>query len=1124
MSNKRREKNKYLLCLLAVSVSVSLGIQQQVYANSATATTLKNNFMTPPSSAQPRVWWHWMNGNITIDGIDKDLAWMHRMGIGGVHNFDANMSTPQIVPKRFVYMSPEWKKAFLHAVKKADSYGMEFGIASSAGWSETGGPWVKPKDGMKKVTWSKMVVKGGQPINAKLPKFPTITGPFQDIPQASLYSKDELKGKSLSVSGNIGIYAIPLDFASLSQVPIVSIDGQKVDGSALTDHKFKTSLAVPLNQNNQAIFYLSYAKPTTLRSARLMIKDGLKPFSPPRLNPAQLQAKIKGQWQQVAQFPIMETPTTVGFDAVTAKQFRVIITPKPPMSAADLLGSAKGAVVRPIIPLKAGSTIDIKAFEPSSQPQISEYEAKAGFTTVHNYYAANSHFDEQGVPLVNVVDLSDKVAADGTIKWVPPKGHEWEIVNLGWSLTGKTNHPATPEATGLEVDKYDPDAVEQYMTTYLNKYKSVVGEQLMGKHGITTLVTDSVEIGASNWTPKMLKEFIKRRGYDARPWLPALAGIVIGSPQASDQFLFDYRTTLAEMIAEYHYGTVAKVAHRFHLKLYGEALEDQRPVLGDDIAMRHYTDVPMAAMWAYSRDKAPRPGLLGDVRGAASTAHFYGQNTVAAESMTSAFSPWAFAPEDLKHVIDLEFAYGVNRPVIHSSVHQPEETKLPGLSLAIFGQYFNRHDTWAEMARPWVDYISRNAYLLQRGRYNADIALFYGEETPVTTMFASGEPKNLPKHYGYDFLNKDMLAQLRVEKRGDRVEFVSPGGAHYKVVALYGTSRYMTLDVLKQLEKLAKQGGLIIGEKPIANPSLQGKSQQFNQLVDEIWSLSNVIEQRTDKLDKSLVKLGIKQDVRTTNHAFDQRHLMFVHRKLQQGDIYYLNNRTVKPLKEQVTFRVSGYQPTVWDPVDGSTRPVTYQQENGRTEVDVKLKPEESLYVVFKQPTSVKSAQVSPAKVVNSTQVAGPWQVSFEKGVERPRDQVMHSLKPLEQSHNPKVKYFSGTAVYTTTFEVATMPDKGQSLWLNLGKVGNVAEVMINNKPVATLWYPPKTVDISPFVHQGSNKLEVRVANLWVNRLIGDQQKGVKPVTWTYVPTYRADAPLRASGLIGPVQLQVKTH
>jgi hypothetical protein len=272
-------------------------------------------------------------------------------------------------------------------------------------------------------------------------------------------------------------------------------------------------------------------------------------------------------------------------------------------------------------------------------------------------------------------------------------------MRFGWSLTGKSNHPATAEATGLEVDKYDAAAVERYMRHYLAMYRDVVGADMMGARGIRNLLTDSIEVGASNWTPRMLEEFRTRRGYDALPWLPALAGVVVGDPAQSDRFLHDFRQTLADLMAQAHYGTIARVAHEAGLKVYGESLEGGGPCWAMTWPC---APMPMCP-WphcGHGGRSAPRGGLLGDMRGAASVAHFYGQNLVAAESMTAAYSPWAFSPADLKPVVDLEFAMGVNRPIIHTSVHQPEDSKLPGLSLGIFGQYFNRHESWAEMARP----------------------------------------------------------------------------------------------------------------------------------------------------------------------------------------------------------------------------------------------------------------------------------------------------------------------------------------------------------------------------------------------------------------------------------------
>jgi hypothetical protein len=143
--------------------------------------SLMSGFQNPPQSARPRVWWHWMNGNISKEGIKLDLEWMHRVGIAGFQSFDAALNTPQVVDHRLAYMTPEWKDAFKYTTTLADQLGMEEAIAGSPGWSESGGPWVPPAEGMKKYVWSETVVEGGHPFQGKLPQPPAVAGPFQSI-------------------------------------------------------------------------------------------------------------------------------------------------------------------------------------------------------------------------------------------------------------------------------------------------------------------------------------------------------------------------------------------------------------------------------------------------------------------------------------------------------------------------------------------------------------------------------------------------------------------------------------------------------------------------------------------------------------------------------------------------------------------------------------------------------------------------------------------------------------------------------------------------------------------------------------------------------------------------------
>ncbi|MFM6852945.1 MAG: glycosyl hydrolase, partial [Sphingopyxis sp.] len=673
---------RHLRGLTRATIAAALMLGGTMLTAPAHADELADGFQNPPQSARPRVWWHWMNGNVTVAGIDADLEWLHRVGVGGVQNFDANLQTPQIVNERLIYMTPPWRAAFRHAVERADALGMEFAIAASPGWSETGGAWVPPADGMKKLVWSETLIPGGRRYTGRIAPAPDVTGPYQSVRLYDPLAPDDAANAAPPrAQGDIAVLAIPVAPADVAlPTPAISTaDGAALPAAALFDADMESSVAIARGTADApGTMTYTYPRDVTVRSARLFVPRARPPFGDAQHTPV-LEVERNGAWQRVTELPLTDVATTASFAPVTGRRFRLVMAPFSGQRRASLGQPAPGAEMVAIFGTGAGETIGIGDFQLSGEGRIDHAEVKAGFGMAHDYGALAPAQDGAGVAQSRIVDVTSMLRADGTLDWTPPAGSQWRILRMGYSLTGKTNHPATPEATGLEVDKYDPAAVRRYLETYLGMYRETVGDALMGQRGIQALLTDSIEVGPSNWTPRMLEEFRTRRGYDARMWLPALAGIIINSRADSERFLHDYRQTLAEFLAQSHYATVAAVAHEQGLRVYGEALEDGRPVLGDDMAMRAHTDVPMAALWTYARSESPRPTLLGDMRGAASVAHIYGQNIVAAESMTSAFAPWAFAPSDLKRIIDLEFANGVNRPIIHTSVHQPVDDKVPGL-------------------------------------------------------------------------------------------------------------------------------------------------------------------------------------------------------------------------------------------------------------------------------------------------------------------------------------------------------------------------------------------------------------------------------------------------------------
>jgi hypothetical protein len=638
----------------------------------------------------------------------------------------------------------------------------------------------------------------------------------------------------------------------------------------------------------------------------------------------------------------------------------------------------------------------------------------------------------------------------------------------------------------------------------------------MGRRGVQALLTDSIEFGASNWTPGLLDHFKRLRGYDARAFLPALTGAIVGSRRETEAFLYDFRRTLSDLLASEHYGVVAEVAHEQGLKVYGESLEGTRVALGDDMQLRKYADYPMAALWTFARDRSAKPSYLADMKGAASTAHFYGKTAVAAESLTSALTPWGHAPSDLRRIIDLEFATGISRPVIHTSVHQPLDEKQPGLSLSFFGQYFNRHETWAEMAGAWVDYIARNSFLLQQGRDVADVAYFHGEDAPLTQIFT-----DVPRQYAYDFVNADMvLNELRV----DGSDLTSPGGARYRVLYLGGSSARMTLPVLRRLAALTEAGATIVGPAPKESPAFNENGDEYGALIKRLWpgQPSTIVGKgrviASKDVEAALASLGVAPDFAYVKAAPDSE-VLFVHRSLGDADVYFVNNRQNRPETFEARFRVQDRTPELWRADSGSIEPLSYRTADGVTVVPLEMAAEDSFFVVFRKPATGDSAQVEKPRSTPVMTIEGPWDVAFQPGRGAPAGTQLSALASLSEQSEAGIKYFSGVATYTRRISLPKGVKLGQPLTLDLGQVGDVAEVLVNGRSAGTAWHAPYQVAVGHLLRAGSNDIEVRVANLWVNRLIGDAQPDAKKITFVTIGTYRADAPLRPSGLIGPVRL-----
>lgn len=1093
-------KNKLRL-FLAVFAMSSAG----VYAQSQQL----QDFQTPPSTARPRVWWHWMNGNITKEGIQKDLEWMSRVGIGGFQNFDANLFTPVVVPKKLVFMTPDWKDAFKFLTQTADQKGLEMAIAGSPGWSVTGGPWVEPKDAMKKYVWTETRIEGGKAFSGKLPRPADVIGKFQNVQIGSGGLTGGFVGEKPTFYQDAFViaYRLPATEKTLTELnPKVSSSGGSFTLADLTDNDLEKKSELPAMEIGKDMWIqYEFGSPQTFK-AFSVAGASETPLGEFNGNPKNRTLKVSDDGVNFRTIATVEGGTnpynTVSIAPTSAKYWRMCWeTLKPEtngfMSMMGVSGNRKPEGVK------------VAEFILHSTDRIDQFEDKAGFTPWKESPPAPMGSQINDVINTNeVIDIADKMLPDGTLNWTPPLG-VWGAVRLGYSLTGRQNHPASPEATGLEVDKLDKEAVRKYINTYLDMYKDATGG-LMGAKGLHYMVLDSYEAGHMNWTKSFPEEFQKRRGYDLKGWIPVLTGRIVKSLQDSEKFLWDFRKTIGEMIAENHYDVIGEELKKRGMQRYTESHEGGRIYLADGMDVKRNSDIPMSAMWtpgslAGGADEEVRSEA--DIRESASVANIYGKPFVAAESMTSVGKPFQEYPERLKRTADLEMASGLNRFVIHTSVHQPLDDKKPGFSLGPFGQYFTRQETWAEVGgKAWMGYLGRSCYLLQQGRNVADVLYYYGENNNITWVSREKLPA-IQSGYEFDFVNSSALLNAIQAKNG---QLVAQSGNTYQLLVLDETAKYMTLSVLKKLRDLVKAGAKVTGTKPEQSPSLADNQAEFQSIVNEIWNSANVLK---GSMADALKSLKVNEDVIITKA---QNKILYRHRQTADRDIYWLNNRSDNATDAEVSFRVTGKVPELWNPVTGKTEKAAYQIKDGRTVVPLTFESWDAFFVVFKDRATTNTYTKPAVTETALFGIFGPWKVRFGS-----KNITMDTPVSWTENADVDVKYFSGTAAYENSFKMSSVA-KGAKYVVDLGDVKNIAEVIVNGKNVGVVWKKPFRVDITEAVKTGDNSIQITVTNLWPNRLIGDAQPDVKQkTTFTTMPFYRADSPLLPSGLLGEVKVNV---
>lgn len=1049
--------------------------------------SLAKGFISPPDSIKTLVYWYWINGNISKEGITSDLESMAKVGIGEA--FIGNIGQIEGLSGKVRVLSDEWWQLTQYAIREGKRLGVNIGIFNCPGWAQSGGPLVKPSETMRYMVSSEVIIDGGRQISKKL------TAPkdtFQDIAVIAFPAP-------LNDAENIADYK-----------PKVSTNPQIKDAALLFDDDIQKTILFPQNLPDSTITIdMELAKPFTVRS--LILYPGETPF----YANAELQAYKNGSYEPVIFFifdrsnpdlsvgPIPYGEVAIALPQVTADKYRLVLS--------NLKGIGGLREIRLSSSPKLERYIEKQMGKMFQTPHLSGYEYQWPVQTP-------TGTDDMKINLSKVIDLTKNMSGDGTLNWNAPPG-KWIIMRFGMTPTGMKNKPASPEATGFEVDKMN----RQYITKHYDNYigKILLDMPAQDRTALKHVVADSYETGPENWTEGFADAFKRRYGYNPLSWLPVLSGRIIGTADQSDRFLWDLRRLVADRIAYDYVGELRKLAMKNGLRLW---LENYG----------HWGFPSEFLMYGgQSNDIAGEFWAKGDfdyignveLRAASSAAHIYGKNRVYAESYTAEGNAFGRYPGNLKKRGDWSFTEGINHVLLHVYIHQPYEDKNPGIN-AWFGTEFNRKNTWFDQAKTWIDYQRRCMFMLQQGKPVNDVCYYIGEDAP---KMAGTRIPELPNGYSYDYINAEVI-EKRLSLHDGR--FVLPDGMSYRMMVLPPLET-MRPEVLKRIRDLVAAGGIILGPKPLRSPSMQNfldADNEVKRLANELWGGIDGKIVTSQVYGKGLVLTGIDMQQALNrikvNEDFsvpEKTPVLFTHRCSDSNEIYFITNQSDSVLDFIADFRVEGKQPELWDATNGSIRNLPqFSMHNGSTNIPLHLEPAQSYFVVFRKATLANGTgnNFPEGQVIQNLNVG--WLVSFDRKMRGPLNPVKFvRLVDWSKNENDSIKYYSGTAFYRNDFNLNNLQDT-ERIILDLGEVKNMAMVKVNGKSVGGLWTAPWQIDITNAVKGEINQLEIEVVNTWVNRLIGDSKLPEEQrLSWASVNTFKATDPLEPSGLIGPVTLKI---
>lgn len=728
----------------------------------------------------------------------------------------------------------------------------------------------------------------------------------------------------------------------------------------------------------------------------------------------------------------------------------------------------------------------------------------------------------------DIIDVSDQMTGNGELRWSAPTG-DWTVIRLGHASNFKMTRPSPYAAVGLECDRLHQRGIDAHFEHRLKPILNAAGK----KSGRTLqyIHIDSWEAHGQNWTAGFAEDFLRRRGYDMRPWLPVLTGRVVESTEKTDRFLWDWRQTVNEVTLARYIDRLRELIDPYGIQF---SSEPYGRLCVDSLSYGGRGDFPIAEFWTERQNPKPFPTFSDywytSMKGLASVANTYGKTRVGAEAFTGSRG-WIDHPYLLKGMGDEAFCNGISHYIIHLSAHQPYDHMKPGMTHRRWGQHFNRHQTWWNFSKPYFDYVTRCQFLLQQGRRVVDVACLYHEGAPLNF---NDMQFRLPPGYDYDFCSPEIIQRMEVRKGIIHL----PTGVNYRYLVLPQSGR-LTLPTARKIDELHNAGASIyLQSRIVGTPGLEGYPEADEQVrtMAEMWPV--IPEGGWNELFASD---KIKPD-------FDGEGMKWTHRRTNGVDLYFVANTKPEPITGKCSFRITEKTSELWNPETGEVltlagaRPI-----DGRTTAVLHFEPAQSWFVVFRDKPTVPQSARNPFPFWKTVQdITGSWNLSFDPDWGKKETVALDELSSWSEHSDPLVKYYSGTATYRKVFDVSESDiSKGKSrLFLDLGHVEVMARVKLNGNACGTAWKPPYRVNVTGALVPGQNELEIEVVNTWVNRMIGDEQlpldaqwkdwetlvawpdwfrEGQPSSTGRYTFTtarhYKKDSRLTPSGLLGPVRL-----